>query len=327
MNRGLGILALLLATGCADAPRDNPLDPLSPEYSGEGTLSGTVSVRNQGTPVASAEVRVLEDSIFVTSDSLGRYSFRHLSPGAATVVCTKENFSPDTQRVSLTSGGSGSLNFTLNGAPVTLSQNILTRKIDQYYPSPQYFVDVSADVSDPNGITDLDSVSFGVTSLLFPLVYDPTTKQFQARIFKYDLPTNTIEWLVGKPLHIVSKDRSGARNSSDPFYVSRVIETGATPVYPSSLNNDTTNGTPLLKWTAPVVTFSYTYALSITRIDAGIPTPVWAVTNLNSQLDQYQYPGSAAADPLTPGNYTWAVTVVDEFGNSSRSKESSFVVQ
>jgi hypothetical protein len=327
MIRGLGTLALLLVIGCADAPHDNPLDPLSPDYSGEGMLSGTITVKDRDIPVSSAQIRVLEDAVAVTSDSLGRYSFRRLTPGTATVVCTKDNFSPDTQRVALTSGGAQSLNFALNGAPVVLSQEILTRKVDQYYPSPQYFVDVSADVTDPNGITDLDSVYFGVTSLLFPMTYDLTTKQFQVRVFKYDLPTNTIEWLVGKPLTIVSRDRSGARNTGEAFYVSRVIETGATPVYPSSLNNDTTSGTPLLKWSAPAVTFSFTYTLGMSRIDAGIPTPIWAVANINSQLSEYQYSGTGSEPPLSAGNYAWTVTVVDEFGNSSRSKESSFVVQ
>jgi hypothetical protein len=75
------------------------------------------------------------------------------------------------------------------------------------------------------------------------------------------------------------------------------------------------------------VTFSFTYTLNMSRIDAGISTPVWSVANVNSQISEYQYPGGGTAPTLTPGNYAWTVTVVDEFGNYSRSKESSFVVQ
>jgi len=327
MSRGIVISFLFLAIGCADAPRDNPLDPHSAGYVSQATLSGTVLLKNQGTPISLAQIRVLEDGVSVTSDSAGHFSFPRLSTGSLTVVCSKASYTPDTQHVALTNRGTRSLTFLLNGAPIVLLKNILTRKIDQYYPSPQYYVDVLADVTDPNGIMDLDSVSFAVSTYSFPMAYDPTVKQFLVRVFKYDFPTNTIEWLIGKPLFIVSKDLSGARDTSEAFYVYRIIETGATPVYPSSFNNDTTSGTPLLKWLTSTDTFTYSYTLTISRDDAGTETVVWELPNVNSLLTQYQYPTDGSVSPLAGGNYLWAVTVVDEFGNSCRSKEFSFVVR
>jgi hypothetical protein len=322
---GIGLLFLLV--GCADAPRDNPLDPLSPGYvSPEGSLTGTVLVKNQGTPVSSARVQIPSSGIFVLSDSSGKFTFPRLSPGQITVVCTKDNFSPDSQRVTL-SGGPTSVTFSLNGAPVVLSQTILTRKIDQYYPSPQYYVDVSADLSDPNGITDLDSVYFCAGSLWFPMTYVPSSRMFETRVFKYDLPTNTIQWLVGKPLTIVSMDRLRAVNTGEPFYVLRVIETPPTPVSPSSVHNDTTDGTPLFTWQAPVVSFTYTNTVTVSRVDQGTQTVVWEAAGLTPLSETYQYPQTGTPPPLTTGNYVWAVTLVDEFGNSCRSKESSFAVR
>lgn len=326
MSRFAGIL-LLLAAGCADAPRDNPLDPLSPAYVGEAVLSGSVILKNVGTPVPLARIQTVEEGIATNSDSVGRFAFPRLSVGTHTLICTKENFVPDSQRVTLTSGGSKSVTFSLNGAPVTLSKKILTRKIDQYFPSPQYYVDVFADVTDPNGVTDLDSVWFAVGSLFFPMDYVPSTKLFQVRIFKYDLPTNTIQWLVGNPLYIVSKDRSSAMNISDVFLVTRVIEYGATPVSPSPTSNDTTTGTPVLKWMPPSVTFNYTYTLTISRKDAGTQTVVWTITDLNSIYEEYPFPTDGSVAPLAFGDYVWAVTIVDEFGNLCQSKESFFVVR
>jgi hypothetical protein len=223
--------------------------------------------------------------------------------------------------------GTRSLTFPLNGAPVVLLQNIVTTKIDQYYPSPQYYVDVSADVTDPNGIMDLDSVWFAFTTYVFPMDYVPTVKQFQTRVFKYEIPTNTIEWLAGKPLHIVSRDLSRAQDTSEAFYITRVIENGATPTSPSAANNDTTGGTPLLTWTPPTMTFTCSYTLTISRVDAGTQTAVWSVSDVNSLLEQYQYPTDGSVSPLGSGNYVWTVTIVDEFGNSCRSKESAFVVR
>ena len=327
MNRFPGILFLILVSGCADAPRDNPIDPLSPDYVGDAPLSGQVVLENVGTPISSARIVALKDGIAAQSDSGGHFVFTRLSLGDHAVICTKDNFTADTQYVTLAAGAAPSLTFSMNGAPVTFSEKILARKVDQYFPSPQYFVDVSASVTDPNGTADLDSVWFEAGTLLVPMMYNPSTRLFEVRVFKYDIPTNTIQWLVGKPLHIVSKDRSAAVNVSDPFMVTRVIEYGATPVSPAPGNGDTTSGTPVLKWTPPSVTFSYTYTLSISRIDAGTPTAVWETANVSSVYEEYPYPTDGSVAPLPAGNYVWAVTVVDEFGNSCRSKESAFVVQ
>jgi len=42
---------------------------------------------------------------------------------------------------------------------------------------------------------------------------------------------------------------------------------------------------------------------------------------------QLRYPADSSGLTLLPGNYIWTISVVDDFGNYSRSKEASFVVQ
>jgi hypothetical protein len=248
-------------------------------------------------------------------------------------VCSKENFVPDTQKAVLEIGSTRQISFGLNGSPYVISQKILTRKIDQYFPSPQYFVEIDASVSDPNGITDVDSVWFVVVDTVqhdtfqYPMDYSPSVKLFQTTIYKYDFPTNTIQWLVGKPLTIQSTDRSKARGISSPFTVTRIIENGATPSSPTPQNNDTTNSTPLLMWTPPAVTFSYTYTLAIARVDAGTETVVWTYNRLDFFNEQIQFPFDGSGQTLPPANYVWSIAVVDEFGNYCRSKEASFVVK
>jgi len=330
MNHSVLILAFaaLFLSNCADAPRENPLDPLSPQYQSNAALTGKAYVLNQNTPVAEARVTCLESGISVVTDSNGSYQFGKINAGTITLVCSKENFVPDTQKTVLETGSSRQISFGLNGSPYVISQKILTRKIDQYYPSPQYFVEVDASVSDPNGITDVDSVWFVVAdTVLYPMDYSPSAKLFQTTIFKYDFPTNTIQWLVGKPLTIRSKDRSKAISNSAPFTVTRIIENGATPTSPTSLNNDTTGSTPLLMWSPPAVTFIYTYALSISRVDAGTETVVWTSSGVNLFNEQFQFPGDGSAQTLPSGDYVWTISVVDEFGNYCRSKEASFVVK
>jgi hypothetical protein len=272
------VLSLGLLCGCNNAPRDNPLDPLSPQHVSTASVTGTAVILNQNTPLASANILSIEDGVTTTTDDAGAFTFENLTAGIQTLVCSKENYSPDTQRVVLQSKATAQVNFSLNGAPYVLAQNIYTRKIDQYYPSPQYFVDITATVTDPNGIIEIDSVWFVVDTLLvIPMAYvssTPTTRLCQATIYKYDLPTNTTQWLVNKPLHIRSRDWHGAINTSSAFYVSRIIENTATPVYPtintSTSIKDTTGTTPLLQWTVSDVTFHYTYSFSIALVVSGI---------------------------------------------------------
>ena len=327
--------------GCHDAPRDNPLDPQSSQYISTISVTGTVSILNQGTPLPSATITSMEDGVSTTSNSSGAFSFDHLTKGNQTLVCAKSNWTPDTQHIVLQTQTTAQVYFSLNGAPYIVSQNIYTRKIDRYYPSPQYFVDVTASVADPNGITDIDSVWFFVAyslsgssipdTLFFPMSYSVSTRLFQVTAYKYDLPTNTIQWLVNRPLQIKSRDRHYAINYSNPFYVSRVIENTATPTYPTintaTSVKDTTGPTPLLQWTPPDVTFNYTYTLTISQVVSGISNNVWSYSQLGSINDEFQFPGDNSGETLDSGEYVWTISVVDDFGNYSRSKETSFVVK
>jgi hypothetical protein len=318
---------LFIAVGCVDdAPRDNPLDPLSPSYAGRGSLIGRVIVNGQSSGIPGAVIEDTNTGLNVVSDSAGYFHFNGLPEGVHRFICTKQNFVADTFDAQILPYAPADILLGLNGLPVVAAQNILTRKIDQYFPSPQYFVEIEANVSDPNSINDLDSVWFTVDSLNFPLSYSLNTKNFVATIYKYQLPTNTIQWLVGKPLRIIARDVGNAVGSGAPFYVTRVIENTATPKYPSSFNNDTTDAAPVFQWLPPDVTFNYTYTISLSRMDGGIPVPVWSIEGIDSFYEQFSYPvGSAPV--LTPGPYAWSISVVDEFGNYARSKESAFFVQ
>ena len=327
----ISFFTLFLLSGCEDAPRDNPMDPSSPEYSSTASVTGHVYLLDINSGLASAKIHSVENGMSVLSDGNGYFSFQYLSVGPQTLVFTKDNFVSDTQRIVLQSRTSTNVTFSVNGAPYVVSQNILTRKIDQYYPSPQYFVDIAALVTDPNGIIDVDSVWFAVDTLLFPMGYSVSTKQFQTTLYKYDLPTNTIQWLVNKPLKIRSKDRRNAVNLSTSFYVSRIIENTAIPTYPTTNPltqiQDTTGITPIFQWTPPDVTFNYSYTLLLSRVESEIRTVVWTYSQLNSSDVHVQYPGNNSSDTLTAGEYVWTISVVDDFGNYSNSKEASFIVR
>lgn len=322
---------IILIAGCIDdAPRDNPLDPLSPAYTGAGSMTGAVTIANQPTAVAGAVITDLDENIFVITDTLGYFVFNHLSTGLHRFVCTKENYTNDTFQIDIQDRASVHVVRNLNGAPVVLSQVILTRKIDRYFPSPEYFVDVTADVTDPNSIAELDSVWFTVVDTLrFPMTYSVASKKFETTIYKKDLPTNTIQFLVGEPLSIVSRDRNNAVNISEPFYVTRVIEGTPTPDSPSPFKEDTVKADSLIfRWIPPDVTFNFTYDLYLWRVETGTSILIWSRRGLDFLNEQWNYSDDATAVPLdTMVSYAWSVSIVDDFGNYARSKESSFVVK
>ncbi len=328
--------------GCNDAPHDNPVDPQSSQYVSTTSLTGTVSILNQGTPLSSATITSREDGISTISNASGAFSFDRLTIGTQTLICTKSNYTPDTLHIVLQTQTTAQVHFDMNGAPYVVSQNIYTRKIDQYYPGPQYFVDVTASVADPNGITDIDSVWFFVTydstgslisdTLFFPMTYSISTRLFQATVYSSALPTNTIQWLVSKPLQIRSRDLHYAINYSNPFYVSRIIENTADPISPttnpSTSVKDTTGSTPVLHWSSiSGVSFNYTYSVTLSQIISGVRNDIGTYSRIGSVNNAFQFPGDNSGETLVSGNYVWTVSVIDDFGNYSRSKEAAFVVQ
>lgn len=327
--RTLLIIFVLLVNGCIDdAPHDNPLDPESDSFVASGSLTGRCIIGNQLSGVSGVVVWNENLSMSVISDSSGYFLFHSLPAGTHRFISSKQNYTNDTFSVNIQAGAGVQIVRGLNSAPVVSFRQILTRKIDQYFPSPQYFVEITAAVTDPNGIAELDSVWFSVDSRQYPLTYSVTTKNFHATIYKYDFPTNSIQWLVGKPLTIISRDVKGSVNVSDPFYVTRVIENEASPLYPSSVSNDTVKADSLVfRWTPPNVTYNYSYNLSLSRVDGGTQTVVWTLTGLNSFNEEYLLYTDPTRPVLNGINYVWTISVVDDFGNYGRSKESAFVIQ
>ncbi len=283
-------------------------------------------IANVSVGIVGATVRSIPENLSVQTDALGYFTFSSLSTGAHTFVCSKTNFTTDTFTVAIQTGQTVEIIRGMNGAPVTTFKQILTRKIDQYFPGPQYFVEISAIVSDPNGINDLDSVWLGVVDTLrYPLTYSVASKTFLATIYKYDIPSNTIQWLVGKPLSIISKDIHNAINASDAFYITRVIENEATPISPSPFSIPSVSSDSILfRWSPPNVTYNYTYTITVSRVESGTQSMVWNYIGLNSFFEEQAYSGPK----LESGkNYVWAITIVDDFGNYGRSKESAFTIK
>jgi hypothetical protein len=315
----IAVCGFLLLAGCApDAQHDNALDPASSQYSPAGSLSGRITGKKQpAAGIPSALITLLPSNVATTSDSTGFFSFSRITPGVLTLAVQKTGFLSDTININVPSGSSTQQTIPLDQYPVVTATKVLAQKIDQWWPGPVYSAACTAVVSDPDGDSDIDSVWLNVGTIQFPMEYSLTARSFQLVLFAEQLPSNNLEWLVGKALTISSRAHSNALTRSEPFYISRIIEQEGTPVYPSS--QDTLTGAPEFRWTPPSVAFTYTYTVTVVRTDAGVQT----VVATQKQIDPYQYSWQAT-QTFAPGTYFWTLAVVDEFGNVSQSKPSSF---
>lgn len=315
------VVLLAAAASCApEAPHDNPVDPASPGFSNTGTVTGqVVLLSDPRIGIPAAQVFVGPSGPVFFTDASGHFSIGGLPAGPTTLVTSKAGYQIDTVLVAIEPSMSVPLEISLNALPVLSDGSVITQKIDEYFPGPTYRALISADVSDPDGLSDIDSVWTVIETLWFPMTYSPATRLYEATVFDFNLPTNNLQWLVGKELRIVVRDLPGATAQAGNIVITRIIEESALPFSPAP--GDTASFSPLLEWTPAPVTFIHTLTLGIVRQDAGTQTPIWSQGGVDAGLQAYQYP-----DSLVPGSYFWTIAVVDEFGNLCRSKPSSFIV-
>jgi hypothetical protein len=308
--------------GCApDAPHDNPHDPGSPNRIMDGNLSG--KVLTLGFPyagISGALVAIEGTNLVELTAADGSFNFSNAPSGNVVVVITKSSYLSDTIRVSLAAGGSLDTLIKMDALPVVSSAQVVTSKFDHWYPGPVYTALVSANVNDPDGSSDLSDVYVTIDSITFGMNYNIESGNFQATIFADSLPNQDLQWLVGKQFNVFAVDRENGIGQPPGFFVTRIIESEAKPTSPTG--SDTTTSKPIFNWNLPGVSFAYTYQLLVMSLAGGTPTQVWSQTIPNSSTYEFSYP-----DSLRTGTYYWTISIIDQFGNSSCSKEAAFIVQ
>jgi hypothetical protein len=313
--------AMLLVSGCVpDASHDNPLDPASNAFSNTGILSGYVfSFYPPYVGIAGALVTLQSSGIAGLTNSAGAYSIDGVPAGSVRIIVSRSGYLTDTVDTKASVGIESKLDIHLDALPVVGSCQVVTRKIDQWWPHAVYSATISASVADPDGSGDVAGASLQVDTMKFVMTYVPDQQIYQVTVDAASLPQGSLEWLVGKSFSITARDRIGASTVGKSFSLTRIIQDAPIPLSPTAL--DTASASPQLFWAQPALQFPYSYKIELFRLDQGVPTLLWSVANLSSSLSGFQYPNT-----LTTGAFFWTISVVDEFGNLSRSKEASFIV-
>ncbi len=324
---------LLFLFGCTgEAPRDNPLDPGSDLYDPTVTVRGFCSLLYEtSTPVPGVDITLVRaDSVrfTTTSDRAGRFSFSNMSQGVYELITYKEGFISDTLQISASKRDSQLLTLRLDRRPVLTNRQLATGHV--FRPAgDQYFLDFTAEVTDPDRNLDIEDVLCRIPDLGLSLSLFPDRDRMRwIRTAKFDslLAVQTggnsnaaLDTLIGMPIFIdittVTVNNDTAITRYGPFYLTRVI---SDEVILNSPKADTTvSRRPVFSWTVPATSFTFTSTVQI----------VW-IASL-SDLQYYRFRGVTATTlqpgfDLPVGNFFWTVEIRDSFGNWSRSREATF---
>jgi hypothetical protein len=311
-----------MLAGCAlDAPHDNPLDPESASYRNAVDVTGTVTTFYAPyRPISSVLVLALSSGSASLTDQNGRFKVSALPTGEYDLSASKTGYAADTVRITVRTGTVDEVSFHLDALPTFSNLSATTSHIAQWWPGEIYQADFAAVVVDDDGTSDIDSVFVVVDSIRRSMSYSPIDRRFHASLKSDELPSSNLHWLDAKPILILARDRPGNAASSPELLIVRIIEETPVAVSPSGL--DTASASPTLGWIATYQPYPFTYEVEVVRVDAGYQTSVWKQTNIVNTSTSISVTTS-----LSTGTYYWTLAIVDEYGNRSRSKEASFIVQ
>jgi len=308
-------------SGCVpDASHDNPIDPNSRAFSNSGTLSGNVlSFYQPYAGIAGALVTIQPSGVAGWTNSAGEFSINGVAAGSVRIIASRSGYLTDTVDTKAVVASESKVDIHLDALPVVGACQAVTRKIDQWWPHAVYSAVVSGTVTDPDGLGDISGATLLVDTMKLAMTYVPNQQLYQVNIDAATLPQGSLEWLVGKSFTVTARDRIGATTAGKSFSVTRIIQDAPIPLSPTAL--DTAGASPQMVWAQPTLPFTYSYKIELFRLDQGVPSLLWSASNLSPSLSSFQYPNS-----LSTGTFFWTISVVDEFGNLSRSKEASFIV-
>jgi hypothetical protein len=311
----------------APAEHSNPLDPKSPAFTEAGAIAGTVTTYYAPSrPLAEVEVRLSPGPALTFTNNRGEFSWHNLPAGEYELQAALAGYAPKKIAVQLEKRQNLSLTIPLNGLPKVDSASITTERRTLPPNTTRFFLqieDVAA--SDPDGFNDIKRLtivardfSFADTLTLVDRVNGRWRRQFRPE----ELPAEpSLPAWPGHPLFIQIEDWPGEKTQAGPFYISRVLQETPEAVAPAN-NGIITAGPLYFQWRVNPIPYPYTQEVEIQ--DVLDPDSKTVFPGIAAGITIKSYSGGG----LPPaGNYIWTVKIVDEFGNSSRSKPAAFQVQ
>ncbi|MDZ7267314.1 MAG: carboxypeptidase-like regulatory domain-containing protein [candidate division KSB1 bacterium] len=313
--------------GCGEAPRDNPLDPLSPHYNSRGhLLVHTQTYYSPNQPLAGVSLLLAPANLVQITDARGQFLFRDLPADTYRVRAMKPGFAADSQEVVVLPQRTAEIFLQLNALPAFPSISVRSENISTWIPITGETLQlvVEARVTDADGLDDIREVKlysqrFG---FLQDLQRSGVDNRFVAVIREEALAPVSLFDLVGERLWLEARDLAGALSVSDPVHLVRIIESTPLVSEPSGLK--VTSPRPRFQWVRLRLPFEYRYRidLSVFNISFPLPVPLRQVDDISSDSSAFVYDSV-----LSSGAYVWTLSVIDRFSNLSRSREAVFEVK
>lgn len=306
-----------------DAERNNPLDPKSNDFENVGRVAGqTLTFYSPFTSIATVDIRLRPGTLVTQTDEDGQFTFEKVPVGKYQVSAAKEGYALASDSIEVILGETRNVRLNLDALPVISGFEVKTAHISRWFPQTELFLlEVAAQVSDPDGVNDvaLAYLEIPAISFLDTLLVTQEPGIFRQNIVESRIPGRNLQNIIGLPIFLHVQDKVGFETVSTPKFIARIIE--QTPVYESPFDDTLDVSNPVLSWRPMNLTFQFTYKVDIFRVDQGIVNQVESIPGINAEEISVQ-----VIQSLPPGDYFWTISVVDEFGNSSRSKEAAFFI-
>ena len=307
-----------------NADHDNPLDP---EVNIKCVYRGKVyTYYNPYKAIRNANVFITPGHYWAETNSEGEFLINNLEKGDYTVHISASGYAADTVQVSLDSINSKIHTFHLNGLPLFTNYHINSGYISRWWPqNPLYVLKVEAEINDPDGFADVEHVSLNIPYFNIKDTLNRTDNpaRFYNIYNKSDFSINNFHQFLGHSFYFEIMDKPGAIHKSQDIYIARIIEITAIPISPKGAVSVTS--TPTLVWQSnQMLGYPFSYKIEIILYDPGekLETIVRSISGINQDSTSIEI-----TESLSSGTYYWTVSIVDEFGNWSRSKEASFIIE
>jgi hypothetical protein len=301
----------------SEAPRDNPLDPANGL-----TVSGNISRIYTNNPPKNAIVFLQPENLTIITGDDGRYTFSNLKPGNYQLSSTAPGFSEDSATIDLQQNAQ--IDLVLDSLPYFRDIKITTHHVSRWFPpDDMYSIRYETTASDGDGDGDIEKVWLQIESIAYTDTLQrssPGSNIFKGEAFTSDLSINSLHELIGKPFVFFVNDLPGQIVKSTNQFLSRIIED--TPQLVSPIGLEDLNSFPITFTWQAIINISYSYSLKIEIFSISLGLKVDEVNDIPFDATTAQFSG-----PLSTGDYYWILYIIDEFGNSSTSREGSFRIQ
>ena len=315
------LLAALNFACIEDASRDNPLDPVN--ENSDLNISGQVlTFYHPRKAISEASIFVQPGNFIVLSDEEGYFRFNNLKPGDYTLICQAEGYQMDSLTISMQANIEHT--FLLDGLPQFEKISMKAHHRARWFPVEEiYFIELETIVSDPDGIGDIRSVICRIPSMDYSdtLQAGIESGKFSSTLFDSDLPVSSVHQLIGRQIYFSVEDDFGTINTSEAKFLTRIIE--ETPQLVSPVELQSFESLPInFQWERISVPYAATLSIEIFQINLGIAFKADEINNIEITNTNYSY-----SKNLNIGDYFWTISIVDEFGNSSSSREGTFKIK